>query len=445
MTATEDLQRVARDRAAPISERAAAIVELAETVEPTVEARAVLWRDVVYEVLFDESDADLVRVAAANAAAAVGGVAVNNLCGSTSPDKPEIRRAIVASLHAIGQQPLSEYMEGRLEEEMNRLLNGLTALPFMNLTLTFGADQRIVPILRSGLDDEQAEIRGSAVLQLARIGDLWPAIQALGSQDDSDVRAIAADAIGYYWTGDTGAISALHGATEDEDPKVAKAAKAALRRLRLLKFAKPQPGVAPTTTPSSEIDPRSPWSELLRRWSLELCGDEAFALTQDDAVIESGWTGADPVSEDELGDLERRLGRSLPPSYRSFLMTTNGYVGGGSVERIRPAGEVKPFVDDEGEWVDIWLETAGEGTPLTIAEHVATRGDDVVHARWQLLSDAIQVSDTYDGAVYLLCPTITDPEGEWEAWLFATWLPGAARFSSWWELVNAEYQTWKAG
>jgi hypothetical protein len=183
----------------------------------------------------------------------------------------------------------------------------------------------------------------------------------------------------------------------------------------------------------------------LRRWSFELCEDECFALTQADEVIESGWTGSDAVGEDELEDLERRLGRSLPPSYRSFLKTTNGYVGGGSVPRMRTERAVKPFVDDERKWVDIWLETAGERTPLTVAEHVATGGQDVVKARWQLLADAVQVSDTYDGAVYVLCPTIVDDEGEWEAWLFATWLPGAARFSSWWDLVNAEYQAWQAG
>ncbi|MCD6640504.1 MAG: SMI1/KNR4 family protein [Nocardioides sp.] len=444
MTATEDLQRIARDRAAPINERVGAIGTLAEAVEPALAARAALWRDVLHEVLFDETDAAPVRVAAAHAAASVGGVAVNNLCASTSPDKPEIRRAIVAALHAIGQQPLSEYMEGRLEKEMQKLSNGLTVLPFVNLTLAFGADPRIVPVLRAGLEDEQVDVRASAVLQFAQIGELRPATEALGGPEEGAVRATSADAIGHYWTGDSDAISALQDAAGDDDPKVAKAAKAALRRLRVLEFAQPPQGLAQVPTPVIEIDPRFPWSELLRRWSRELCADEAFALTQDDEVVESGWTGADPVGEEELLDLERRLGRSLPPSYRSFLMTTNGYVGGGSGERIRPACEVKPFTVDEGEWVDVWLDTAGDGTPLTMAEHVATRGEDVVHARWELLSDAIQVSDAHDGAVYLLCPSVTDPEGEWEAWLFANWLPGAARYASWWDLIDAEHLDWES-
>jgi len=444
MDGKQGLQNVARDRSAPTLDRVAAIGELAQAVEPTVATRARLWQDLLCEILFDETDNEVVRIAAADAAAALGGVVVNNLCGSTSPDKPEIRRAIVATLQEIGQQPLTEHMEARLHEDMAKLEDGLTQLPFVNLTLSFGADQRIIPLLHRGVSDSQPEIRASAVLQLTRIGDMAPSTHALTSNQDADVRATAAEAIGYYWTGEPEAISALQDATGDNDPKVAKAAKAALRRLRLSKIPKPRRDRWSVTVPTMEIDPRFPWSELLRRRSLELCGDDAFALTQDDVVIESGWTGSEPAAEDELRDLERRLGRNLPPSYRSFLKTTNGYVGGGSVQRIRTALEVKPFVDDEGEWVDIWLDTAGEGTPLTVAEHVATRGHDVVNARWQLLSEAIQVSDTYDGAVYLLCPTVADDEGEWEAWLFATWLPGAARFSSWWDLLTEEYQTWQA-
>ena len=443
MDGKDGLQGVAGNRSAPTQDRVAAIEDLARAVEPDVSFRARLWHDLLREILFDESDDDVVRIAAADAAAALGEVVVNHLCGSTSPEKQEIRRAIVATLQQIGQQPLSEHIEARLHEDMAKLKDGLTQFPFVNLTLAFGADQRIVPVLHRGASDAQAGIRASAVLQLARIGDMAPATHALASDQDAGVRAAAAEAIGYYWTGGPEAISALRDATGDDDPKVAKAAKSALRRLRLSKIPKPQRERVSMTVPAMETDPRYPWSELLRRWSLELCEDDAFALTQDDVVIESGWTGSEPVAEDELQDLERRIGRSLPPSYRSFLKTTDGYVGGGSVQRIRPAREVKPFVDDEGEWVDIWLETAGKGTPLSVGEHTATRGQDVVKARWKLLSDTIQVSDTYDGAVYLLCPTIVE-DGEWEAWLFATWLPGAARFSSWWDLVNDEYQTWQA-
>lgn len=443
MDGKEGLRRIAGDRRAPTHDRVAAIGDLARAVDPDLSARAGLWHDLLRDILFDEADDDIVRIAAAAAAAALGGVVVNNLCRSTSPDKPAIRQAIVATLQEIGRRPLSEHMEARIHQDMAKLEDSLTVFPFVNLTYAFGADQRVVPLLYRGASDAQDEIRASAVVQLARISDMAPAIHALASDQHAEVRAAAAEAIGYYWTGVPEAISALREATGDNDPTVTKAAKSALRRLHLTKIPKPQRDRASMTVPAGETDQRFRWSALLRRWSLELCEDEAFALSQDDVVIESGWTGSEPVGDEELRDLERRIGRNLPPSYRSFLKTTNGYVTGGSVQRIRPAREVKPFVSDEREWVEIWLETAGEGTPLTVGEHIAARGRDAISARWQLLSDAIQVSDTHDGAVYLLCPTIVE-DGEWEAWLFASWLPGAARFRSWWDLLNDEYATWQA-
>jgi hypothetical protein len=287
MGQNEGLHRLAGDRDAPTEDRVAAIRELAQAVGPDASTRAGLWHDLLREILFDESDDVVVRIAAAKAAAALGGVVVNNLCGSTSPDKPEIRKAIVAALHAIGQRPLSEHMEGRLREDLTKLESELTSLPFVNLTLAFGADRRILPLLHRAASDSQAGIRASAVFQLTRIGDMGPATRALVVESDPDVRATAAEAIGYYWTGEPEPISALRDATDDDDPKVAKAAKSALRRLRLSKVPRPQRRHRPTAAAETEIDPRFPWSELLHRWSLELCEERDFALTQDDAVIES--------------------------------------------------------------------------------------------------------------------------------------------------------------
>ena len=42
--------------------------------------------------------------------------------------------------------------------------------------------------------------------------------------------------------------------------------------------------------------------------------------------------------------------------------------------------------------------------------------------------------------MYLLNPMVVTPEGEWEAWMFAHWLPGARRYRSFWELMGGEYR-----
>lgn len=46
----------------------------------------------------------------------------------------------------------------------------------------------------------------------------------------------------------------------------------------------------------------------------------------------------------------------------------------------------------------------------------------------------------YDSAIYLLNPRVVTAEGEWEAWFLATWLPGAARYRSFWDMMQAEHQ-----
>ncbi len=45
---------------------------------------------------------------------------------------------------------------------------------------------------------------------------------------------------------------------------------------------------------------------------------------------------------------------------------------------------------------------------------------------------ALEISDheVSGSAVYLLTPQIITPEGEWEAWFFAHWIPGAERYRS---------------
>ena len=62
--------------------------------------------------------------------------------------------------------------------------------------------------------------------------------------------------------------------------------------------------------------------------------------------------------------------------------------------------------------------------------------------RAEYLLSALQISDVGDSAVYLLNPEIRTDEGEWEAWFFATWIPGARRYRSFWEMMKAEYHAY---
>ena len=61
--------------------------------------------------------------------------------------------------------------------------------------------------------------------------------------------------------------------------------------------------------------------------------------------------------------------------------------------------------------------------------------------RVEYLQTALEISDTGDAAILLLNPQILTMEGEWEAWFFASWLPGAKRYPSFWDMMQSEHQS----
>jgi hypothetical protein len=137
-----------------------------------------------------------------------------------------------------------------------------------------------------------------------------------------------------------------------------------------------------------------------------------FLERVEEAVPEPG------ASAEEIADAERRLGTTLPAGYRSFLATTNGFGPiGHFVRRLRPVGEISWLRDEDPELIRIWVEATG---------------DDALAA-------TLVVSDDEDGARVLLNPAVVDDEGEWEAWFFAHWVPGAEVYSSLRALVEETY------
>ncbi|NEQ33827.1 MAG: SMI1/KNR4 family protein, partial [Leptolyngbya sp. SIO4C5] len=67
------------------------------------------------------------------------------------------------------------------------------------------------------------------------------------------------------------------------------------------------------------------WKAFLKQWSQEVIEtvQEKTALPQQ--VLEDEWLGYPAASENQILQAEAQLQRSLPPSYREFLMVTNGW------------------------------------------------------------------------------------------------------------------------
>src|SRR5512133_1332287 len=86
------------------------------------------------------------------------------------------------------------------------------------------------------------------------------------------------------------------------------------------------------------------WRSLLRLWERH-----PSSSAESDSALRDGATA------DQIAAAELRLGMELPPSYRQFLIATNGWrVPRGSAGRFWSASEVDWFRVRHGDWIDAY-------------------------------------------------------------------------------------------
>jgi hypothetical protein len=199
------------------------------------------------------------------------------------------------------------------------------------------------------------------------------------------------------------------------------------------------------------------WHSFLQRVSRDLLMDKRVCAMLPAEVIERGWLGYEGASEEDIARLEQRLGKHLPPSYRSFLAETNGWRQCGPfIYSLWPCNEVRWFRERNQDWIDAYMHPENNGIrivwpegqsppeppPLTDEEYLIY-GDkqDSCRFRTEYLQTALEVSEVGDSAILLLNPKTVTASGEWEAWLFANWMPGAHRYRSFRELMEGEHES----
>jgi hypothetical protein len=145
-------------------------------------------------------------------------------------------------------------------------------------------------------------------------------------------------------------------------------------------------------------------------------GDELFTTSEHQRATR--WLGYEGAAEERLTDLESRLGRTLPPSYRSFLAASDGWTAMGAfMYSLRGTASVGWLDDlqDEGVLDPEYLEDEGLVGPLLL------------------------VSDEGDAQYWLLDAGDVSPDGEWAAYVWASWYPGLGeRHRSFADLVADE-------
>jgi hypothetical protein len=158
----------------------------------------------------------------------------------------------------------------------------------------------------------------------------------------------------------------------------------------------------------------SQWQQFIRDFSAELLrlrpadhlydvDDAGYTTTADitDARRASGWLGHDPASEDEVLAAEQRLGVRLPPSYRNFLLASNGLISGG----------VPLLPVQQTDWLRNW---PGMGVMLDRAWTPDVYGDDMC----AMFRRALWPIPDADGDYWLLDPGDIGADGEWRAYIW---------------------------
>jgi SMI1 / KNR4 family (SUKH-1) len=195
------------------------------------------------------------------------------------------------------------------------------------------------------------------------------------------------------------------------------------------------------------------WERFLRQWSQELIASIGAELeTLPAVVIESGWLGYPGATEEQIAQVETHLGITLPPSYREFLKVTNGWRQTTPfIYKLWSTESIEWFSVRHSDWIDAFevqcSDNYTDGMGIKVVTSASDQdyfiyGDeqDCSKIRLDYLHTALEISERGESAIYLLNPQVVTEEGEWEAWFFCDWLPGADRYRSFQEMMQAEYE-----
>ncbi|WP_030511500.1 SMI1/KNR4 family protein [Microbispora rosea] len=143
---------------------------------------------------------------------------------------------------------------------------------------------------------------------------------------------------------------------------------------------------------------RHAWKPFLQRWS-----EEWRIAHPGEEPDGDPWLGCPPATEDEVQALEARLGCVLPPSFREFLLVTNGWRHAGNfVWSLRGTEEIGWLTDLEPMWAETWVDRE-------------VKYEDPAAAR------SLLISLRADAGVVYLDPGDVDERGEWAAYDVFSW------------------------
>ncbi|WP_439678649.1 SMI1/KNR4 family protein [Embleya sp. MST-111070] len=188
----------------------------------------------------------------------------------------------------------------------------------------------------------------------------------------------------------------------------------------------------------TEPDHADDWPDFLARWSAEWADarDSDHLAGDNLAAWRRRWLGFPGADEERLAALETRIGRRLPPSYRSFLALTDGWLNAGNfVMRLSGTAEVAPLSRAEAEEYTEYDGYLWEDDDPT---------EEMIH-RSRMWHRALRIDAEADAGILMLDPGDVGPDGEWAVYSWHSWrAESAKRFESFRAFMQDKYREFHA-
>jgi hypothetical protein len=134
----------------------------------------------------------------------------------------------------------------------------------------------------------------------------------------------------------------------------------------------------------------------------------------------TSWMGHEPATEEAVLAAEQRLGIQFPPSFRSFLLTSDGWSGvRGWIDLVWPCEDIS------------WMRDTYTGGDLIEVYTEESDGNEYL----ALFQRSLEVAGGED--CWFLDPTETGPDGEWAAYVFVPKYGQSEKYANFAELFHA--------
>jgi hypothetical protein len=161
-------------------------------------------------------------------------------------------------------------------------------------------------------------------------------------------------------------------------------------------------------------------------------------------LVREGSILSRPADAADIEAWTARFGMEMPASLRALYAVSDGVFASVDFAKekrvLLPAARLRWLHEEDAQLVQIWQRNAG-GDASDADYHVYGERQDVVKLRPSYMSRMVCLSPVVDGGVLLLNPAIRFADGEFEAWDFSVKYPGARRYPSLAELLEAQCES----